>query len=336
MSDVFFTELCIPKPDFNLGVVSGTHGVQTAKMIEGIEEVLLSENFDGIIVYGDTNSTLAGAVAASKLHVPIFHIEAGLRSFNMAMPEEVNRIACDHLSSILFAPTETAVENLKAERFASPKMAFPNGHHRVIINSGDVMYDNSLWFSQISVKKTSIINDLGLKGDDYILSTIHRNNNTDEPERLEAIAKALIDISERNGITVVLPLHPRTSKLMPKNLTERTYKKFISCPTIKILPPASFFEIMELEKNAKIVMTDSGGVQKEAYFFSKPCAILRTETEWVEIVNNKAGVIVDADYSKIIEAYEELTSKKMSFPKLFGDGHAARTILQSIVDYFGI
>lgn len=333
MSEVFFEELGIPKPDFNLGVGSGSHGVQTAKMIEGIEKVLQSEHFDGMVVYGDTNSTLAGAVAASKIHIPIFHIEAGLRSFNMAMPEEINRIVCDQLSSILFAPTQTAVENLRAEGFDASKAKFPDGNGRRIINSGDVMYDNSMYFSTISADHTSIIEDLGLKRGEYILSTIHRNNNTDEPERLEAIVRALIDIAKRDEIAVVLPLHPRTSKLLPQNLSETTYNTLMDCKFIKITPPVSFFEIIELEKNAKIVMTDSGGVQKESFFFEKPCVILRPETEWVEIIDNNAGIIADADYNRIVEAYDELSSREVKFPPLFGNAHAANKILMAIEDY---
>lgn len=334
MSEVFFNELGIPAPDYNLGVGSGSHGVQTAKMIEGIEKVLQSEHFDGMVVYGDTNSTLAGAVAASKLHVPIFHIEAGLRSFNMAMPEEVNRIVCDQLSSILFAPTQTAVDNLAAEGFNQSKAKFPDGSGRKVIDSGDVMYDNSMYFSKISADHTSIINDLGLTNKDYILSTIHRNNNTDEPERLEAIVKALLDIAEKDNITVVLPLHPRTSKLLPANLSKDTLSRLQENSFIKVIPPVSFFEMIELEKNAKIVMTDSGGVQKEAFFFEKPCVILRPETEWVEIVDNKAGVIADADYDRIVRAYDELSSREVKFPPLFGDAHAANKILTAIKEYF--
>lgn len=333
MSAVFFSELGIPAPDYNLGVGSGSHGLQTAKMIEGIEKVLQEAHFDGIVLYGDTNSTLAGAVAASKLHVPIFHIEAGLRSFNMAMPEEVNRIVCDQLSSILFAPTQTACRNLKAEGFDASKATFADGGKRKVINSGDVMYDNSLYFSQISAQHTSIIADLGLTPGNFILSTIHRNNNTDEPERLEAIVRALLDIAEEAQKTVVLPLHPRTSKLLPQNLSSETYNRLMHSPWIKVIPPVSFFEIIELEKNAMLVMTDSGGVQKEAFFFAKPCVILRPETEWVEIVENNAGVIADADYDRIRAAYNELSSRKVTFPPLFGDGHAARKILENIIGY---
>ena len=333
MSDVFFKELSIPLPNYNLGVGSASHGVQTARMIEGIEKVLLKEHFDGVILYGDTNSTLAGAVAASKLHVPIFHVEAGLRSFNMTMPEEVNRIVCDQLSSILFAPTITAIENLRREGFVDSRALFANGRKRIVKNSGDVMYDNSLHYSQFSSKYSSIIKDLQIEPYNYILSTIHRNNNTDEPIRIEAIVNALLDIAETRQINVVLPLHPRTNKILPQNLTNKSYTRLQKSKWIKIIPPASFYEIIELEKNARIVMTDSGGIQKEAFFFEKPCVILRPETEWVEIVEHKAGIVTDANYQLIIDAYELLSNSKVSFPSLFGDGHAANHILNSIITY---
>jgi UDP-GlcNAc3NAcA epimerase len=333
MSQVFIDELGIPQPDYNLGVGSGKHGEQTAKMIAGIEEVLLSEQFDGIILYGDTNSTLAGAVAASKIHVPIFHIEAGLRSFNMAMPEEVNRMVCDQLSSILFAPTETGMENLRQDGYLKSRAKFKNGKQRLVYNSGDVMYDNSLFFASIADQKSSIIKDLHLIPSNYILTTIHRDNNTDDEERLSSIFGALLEIAETNQIRVVLPLHPRTAKLLPVNLEAKLYEKVKSSEWIQIIPPASFFDIIELEKNAKIVMTDSGGVQKEAFFFEKPCVIFRPETEWVEIVNHGAGIIADADKQKILDAYTALTDRKVTFPPLFGDGHASEFILSKIIEY---
>ncbi len=333
MSQVFFDELGIPIPDFNLGVGSGKHGQQTAKMIEGIEQVLTSEHFDGIILYGDTNSTLAGAVAASKIHIPIFHIEAGLRSFNMAMPEEINRIVCDQLSSICFSPTQTGVDNLVREGFAESKAKFKNSKNRIVYNSGDVMYDNSLYFATLADKKCDVLEKYGLESGKYILSTIHRDNNTDVPERLTNIFEALIEIAEKDNIKVVLPLHPRTAKLLPINLAEETYKKLKATNKVIMIPPASFFEIIVLEKNARIVMTDSGGVQKEAFFFERPCVILRPETEWVEIINHGAGIIADADRIRIIDGYEKLVGQPVFFPKLFGDANAAKKILEKIVEY---
>lgn len=323
MSQVFFDELGIPTPDYNLGVGSRSHGSQIAKIIEGVENVLVSERFDGIILYGDTNSTLAGAVAAAKLHVPIFHIEAGLRSFNMTMPEEQNRIVCDHLSSILFAPTLTAINNLTAEGLTTSKAKFDCGKKRVVINSGDVMFDNALYFSKLAEKKSTILKDCDVEPDNYILATVHRDFNTDNPQRIGNIFKALSYIADKDHISVVLPLHPRTKKYLTSNLSKR----------VLIIPPVSFFDILTLERNARIVMTDSGGIQKEAFFFERPCVIIRPETEWVEILNHNAGILSDADYDKIIEAYHSLSGSTICFPPLFGDGNAAHRILQSILDY---
>jgi UDP-GlcNAc3NAcA epimerase len=293
----------------------------------------MSEQFDGILLYGDTNSTLAGAVAASKIHVPIFHVEAGLRSYNMAMPEEVNRIVCDQLSSILFPPTETGLRNLKEEGFFDSKAKFKNGKSRLVVNCGDVMFDNSLYFSQLSQNRCDIMNRLGLMKNEYVLATIHRDNNTDDPKRLTSIFSALLDITEHDNTNIVLPLHPRTKKLLPINLEPAVNERLQASKNIRLIPPASFFEIIELERNARLVMTDSGGVQKEAFFFERPCVILRPETEWVEIVEHGAGIIVDADYNRIMTAYQQLTNKTVKFPKLFGDGKAAEKILEAICNY---
>lgn len=324
MSQVFFKELGIPNPNYNLGVGSASHGMQTARIIQGIEDVLIKEHFDGIVLYGDTNSTLAGAIAASKLSVPIFHIEAGLRSFNMTMPEEINRIVCDQLSSILFAPTQTAINNLIDEGLASSSARFSQGRMRRVMNVGDVMYDNSIYYSEIAESSSRILEDYSVKPGGYILTTIHRDFNTDVPERINDIFTALSYISDNYSIPIILPLHPRTRKHLPDNISQG----------INIIPPASFFDILKLEKNAKIIMTDSGGLQKEAFFFSKPCVILRPETEWLEIVKNGAGILADADFNAIINAYEELSDKRIQFPPLFGDGHAAEKILSAILDFF--
>ena len=324
MSQVFFKELGIPNPNYNLGVGSASHGTQTARIIQGVEDILMNEDFDGIILYGDTNSTLAGAIAASKLSVPIFHIEAGLRSFNMTMPEEINRIVCDQLSSILFAPTQTAVNNLVDEGLASSSAHFSQGRTRRIMNVGDVMYDNAIYFSEIAESRSSILEDYSVKPGNYILATVHRDFNTDVPERINAIFKALSCISDSYSIPIILPLHPRTRKHLPDSISQG----------IRIIPPASFFDILKLEKNARIIMTDSGGLQKEAFFFSKPCVILRPETEWLEIIDNGAGILADADYNAIINAYKVLSDKRIHFPPLFGDGHAAEKILSAILDFF--
>ena len=333
MSQVFFDELELPHPDFNLNAGSGKHGEQTAKMIAGIEDVLLSEHFDGVILYGDTNSTLAGAVAASKLHVPVYHIEAGLRSFNMSMPEEINRVVCDQLSTVLFAPTVTAVENLKREGFADSKARFADGRGHSVVNLGDVMYDNSMYFATLAESKSDVMKRLDLQPDKYILATIHRDNNTDVPERLTSIIRALVEISKsKPQYKIVLPLHPRTAKLLPQNVDSRVYEEFNNCRNIICTPPVSFFDIIVLERNAALVLTDSGGVQKEAYFYEKPCVIMRPETEWVEIVNAGAGILADADTQRIIDAVDELLSKSIEYPKVFGDSRASEHILQYILD----
>ena len=334
MSAVFFDEMGIPRPHFNLNTGSGKHGVQTAKMIAGIEEVLENETFDTIVLYGDTNSTIAGAVAASKLHLPIVHIEAGLRSFNMAMPEEINRIVCDNLSTVLFAPTQTAVDNLRREGFLSSKATFADGNRRHVFHSGDIMYDNSLYFARIADEKTDILRRLGLEGEKFVLATIHRDNNTDNPERLTAITESFLEITER-GYKIVLPLHPRTKKLLPQNLSEDDYRRITSNPDILIIPPVSFFEIIVLERHASLIMTDSGGLQKEAYFFRKPCLILRPETEWVEIVEQHAGIITDADKELIVRSFDEYIDTEPQFPPLFGDGHSAEFMLGKTLDIIG-
>ena len=331
MSQVFFDELGIPQPDYNLGVGSASHGVQTAKMIEGIEEILLKEKPDYLVLYGDTNSTLAGAIAASKIHVPIVHIEAGLRSFNKSMPEEINRICCDHCSTLLFSPTATGFKNLIKEGFN------PDNKRRFTINNpgiyhcGDVMYDNSKYFANIADTKSQILDKEGLRGTGYMLCTIHRDNNTDQPERLNAIFKALLKISESK--MVVLPLHPRTSKLLNTNLEKDLYDKITNNKNIKILPPASFLDMIVLERHAQMVVTDSGGVQKEAFFFQKPCLILRCETEWKEIVECGAAVITDADENKIIDSFNNFVENPPhKFPEIFGDGKAAEFICKEMLE----
>ena len=329
MSQVFFDELGIPQPHYNLSVGSGNHGSQTAKMISGIEEILLHEPFDGVILYGDTNSTLAGAVAASKIHVPVFHIEAGLRSFNMTMPEEINRIVCDQLSSICFAPTQTAVDNLRREGFMESPATFLHDKKRRVCNCGDVMYDNSIYFSTLARQRSTVMQQLGLQPGNYILATIHRDNNTDNPLRLQSILRALADIAQQDNTRIILPLHPRTRKIL-EGTPELSLK---DNPMVTIIPPAGFLDMNMLEQNAKVIMTDSGGVQKEAFFFEKPCVILRPETEWVEIVDHGAGIIADADYDRIVRAYRQLVDHPVRFPHLFGDAHAAEKILQTILDY---
>ena len=335
MSQVFFDELGIPKPDYNLNVGSGSHGTQTAAMITGIEKILEKEKPNCIVLYGDTNSTLAGAIAASKLHVPIIHVEAGLRSFNKSMPEEVNRIMCDHVSTLLFSPTKTGYNNLLMEGFKENIKASYSADNPKIYHCGDVMYDNSLHFSTIAGKLPNIVTRLGLKENNFFLATIHRNNNTDIPERLESIFRSLNKICTENKITAVLPLHPRTEKILEQNLSPALYKQVKANSLIQLVPPVSFLEMTALEMNCKLVMTDSGGVQKEAFYFKKPCVILRPETEWVELVELGTAIVVDADEKRIIEAYQALIAKTdLKFPSIYGDGKAAESICTEIVKNF--
>lgn len=324
MSEVFIRQLGIPKPTYNLNVGSGSHGKQTAKMIEGIEEILINEKPDYIVLYGDTNSTLAGAIAAAKIHIPIVHIEAGLRSFNKAMPEEINRIMCDHSSTLLFSPTTTGYNNLVREGFNPANHSPFSADNPGIFHCGDIMYDNSLHFGELAERTSTILQDNNLIGKPFILCTIHRNNNTDQAERLTAIFEALLEITRLSQKTVLIPLHPRTSKLLKTNLPSAVYQKLTTEPLLKIIEPVSFLDMILLEKNTSLVITDSGGVQKEAFYFGKHCLILRPETEWKELVECGAAAICDADYPRIIENFEKLsTITSWNYPEIFGDGQAA-------------
>lgn len=332
MSEVFIRQLQIPQPHYNLGVGSAGHGIQTARMIEGIESVLLKEKPDGIILYGDTNSTLAGAVAASKIHLPVVHIEAGLRSFNKAMPEEINRIVCDHCSTLLFSPTLTGYNNLVREGFNPLAMPPYSVNNPKIYHCGDVMYDNSLFFAGVAAANSRILQSMGLEKGRYVLATIHRNGNTDVRERLESIFRAMLGLAAQTGRQVVVPLHPRTSKMLESQLSPVTYGRLQSQPEVMLIPPVSFLDMIALEESAALVLTDSGGVQKEAYFFRKPCVILRPETEWVEIVQAGAGKIADAGEADILRhSIEFLHTPPTHFPDFFGDGHASEFILEEML-----
>ena len=331
MSQVFFDELGIPKPNYNLQVGSASHGVQTAKMIEGIERILLDEKPDYIVLYGDTNSTLAGAVAASKIHVPIVHIEAGLRSFNKSMPEEINRIVCDHCSTLLFTPTQAGFENLVREGFKTDNAGPYAIDNPKVFHCGDIMYDNSLYFSRIAEQKTDILQRLELTEKPFVLATLHRDSNTDDKERLTHILDALIALSHE--IAIVLPMHPRTRKMTEQLIDDERLYRLYHSENIHITEPVSFLEMIQLEKHASLVTTDSGGVQKESYFFRKPCAILRPETEWVEIVKVGAATLVDADKDKILQTCRNyLQQPPVDFPEIFGDGHAAEFILERMLE----
>ena len=314
MSRVFFEELGLPQPHFNLGVGSDSHGRQTARMLEGIEQILLTRQYDGVLIYGDTNSTLAGALAACKLHIPVFHVEAGLRSHNMTMPEEQNRIVADHLSTRLYAPTQTALDNLEHEGLAN---------HTLF--SGDIMLDNTLYYLPFA-HQTDFLNSNGLSEGHYILATLHRDFNTDHPQRLQAILHALDEIAHRSDGPVVLPLHPRTAN--------RLKEQGIKLPdSILQFPPVSYLQMLALEHGARLILTDSGGVQKEAYFLQRPCIILRPETEWTEIVTHGAAILTDANPQRILEACDTLFHKEITFLPLFGNGKASSIIINDILKH---
>ncbi len=335
MSDVFFTELEIPKPQINLKVGSSSHGAQTALMIEKIEKVIQEYSPDAVVVYGDTNSTLATAIAASKLHIPIVHIESGLRSFNKKMPEEVNRILCDHVSTLLFSPTKSGFNNLLNEGFSKEYSNNASPDHPNIYHCGDVMYDNSLYFSKLSDENSDILEKLKLRNEKFILATVHRNDNTDSKIKLTDLFSTFLEITEIHQLKIILPLHPRTSKMMEQLLDSKLLKKIQESNLLTIINPAGFLDMIALEKNAELIITDSGGVQKEAYFFKKPCIILRPQTEWVEIVETKSAVISDTNSKIILEATERfLSNPDLEFPEVFGNGNAASFIAQEMLNQF--
>lgn len=335
MSAVFFDELNIPRPDINLHVGSGSHGVQTARMTEGIEKALMELQPDMLVLYGDTNSTLAGAIAAAKLNIRIAHIEAGLRSFNKTMPEEINRIVCDHCSTFLFSPTRTGYENLIREGFREGNVAPFSADNPAIFHCGDVMYDNSLHFAAIAEAKSAAPAGLArLKDNPFMLCTIHRNNNTDDSHRLNQIFKSLLEIAINGRHAIYLPMHPRTRLVLEKNLEPLLYRAVLENDNFIIAPPASFLEMTWLESRADMVITDSGGVQKEAYFFGKPCIILRDETEWKEIVAVGAAILAGANNESILLAYNSFIEKRPNdFPEIFGDGKAAAFICSTLLKY---
>ena len=315
MSDIFFDEMKIPKPDYNLDINGLGHGAMTGQMIEKIEEVLVKEKPDWVMVYGDTNSTLAGALATSKLHIKVAHVEAGLRSFNMKMPEEVNRILTDRISDILFCPTDTAVTNLENESFP---FVTANGKQK-IVKAGDVMQDGAMFYRQFAKQPSAF----SLQPSSYILCTIHRAENTDDQKRLKNIFDALSEIAKEKQI--VLPLHPRTKNLLPST--------FYLHSNIKIIDPVGYLEMVWLINNCCLVMTDSGGLQKEAYFFQKLCITLRDETEWIELVENGFNILVGAEYRKIIAAYHNSALFKAKDINLYGSGKASEQIIKNLMEY---
>jgi len=329
MSTVFFDELGLPKPNYAFELKAQGHSGQTAEILQELEIVLAKEKPNALLVYGDTNTTLAGALAAAKNHITLIHIEAGLRSFNKSMPEEINRIMTDHCSSLLFCPTSTAVENLQKEGITHTHGNCTVDTPRVFA-CGDIMYDNSIYFSDYSKENVLIENDL--KKDAYLLFTMHRPSNTDEPKRLKNICQMLMRLASKHQKVIAFPMHPRTKKAMLTHLSVEDLEAFVQHNFIKIMEPASFTDMITLEKNCELVITDSGGVQKEAYFFEKPCLILRSETEWVEIVEQGVAIVIDADEKKLNSSFDLFHSKSLTFPKLFGDGRSAEFICKKIVE----
>lgn len=310
MSDIFFNELNIPKPNYQLNINSGSHGAMTGRMLEQIEQVCIEEQPDKLMVYGDTNSTLAGALAAAKLHIPVVHIEAGLRSFNMQMPEEINRILTDQVSDILFCPTETAIKNLKNEGFDKKDVK--------IFNVGDVMQDSSMYFANYA-RRPDQLENLGENG--LIVATLHRAENTDDISRLKNIVNALNHL-HHNVLPVILPLHPRTQKVI-KNLNLNL--------SVKVIEPVGYLEMLWLLKNCSLVVTDSGGVQKEAFFFNKPCVTMRDQTEWVELIEEGVNMLAGADTQTIIDSTIKMLGKEILDSKnLYGGGNASIKIVEHL------
>ena len=313
MSDIFFREMGIPRPAVSLGIGGGAHGQMTGRMLEAMEQVLVADRPDWVLVYGDTNSTLAGALAAAKLHIPVAHVEAGLRSFNRRMPEEVNRVLTDHVSALLLAPTATAVENLRREGIDSDSVR----------QVGDVMFDAMLHHRSLADGRSTVLSQLELEPRAFILATVHRAENTDDPDRLAGVLRGLSELSET--APVVLPLHPRTRKLLAAD------GRLGSLPRgIKVIDPVGYLDMVMLESNAGLIATDSGGVQKEAYFCGVPCITLRDETEWVELVACGANVLVGADAARIAAEGKARFGRTMPREPLYGRGDAGVRVAEAI------
>lgn len=317
MSAIFFEELEIPEPDYNLGIGSGPHGAQTGRMLAEIEQTIVRERPDRMLVYGDTNSTLAGALAASKLRLPVAHVEAGLRSFNRAMPEEINRVVADHVSDLLLAPTDAAVANLEREGIPADRIQLV----------GDVMYDVALYYASKAEARSDALARLSLAPNEYVLATIHRAENTDDPARLAAIFGALAQLAEQ--LSIVVPLHPRTRQAL-----DHLGAQIGRGAGLRIIGPVGYLDMVKLEKHARLIATDSGGVQKEAYFHGVPCVTLRTETEWVELVAAGWNRLAPPTRSDAIyrTLHDALTAPRPSLrPAFYGDGNAAAKIVQVLL-----
>ncbi len=312
MSDVFFDELQIPKPDYHLDVGSGSHGKQTGAILERVEDVLMKEKPDLVLVYGDTNSTLSGALAAAKLHIPVAHVEAGLRSFDRTMPEEINRVVTDHVSDILLCPTQTAMDNLAKE-------GITKGRYMV----GDVMVDALRHNAKIAEKKSSVLENLGLVKGDYYVATVHRPGNTDEQKNLTGIIEAFSE----SGKTVVFPVHPRTKKYLCEYGLMDSLSENIRC-----IDPLGYIDMLHLMKHAKKILTDSGGIQKEAYVMGIPCITMRENTEWIETLTGGWNVLVGADKSRILAAMKADVHKDVN-NSVFGKGDTAKRIVKVIQEH---
>jgi UDP-GlcNAc3NAcA epimerase len=331
MSEIFFEQMEIPKPDYNLDIAGLSHGAMTGRMLEKIEQVLIDEKPDCVLVYGDTNSTLAGALASVKLHIPVAHVEAGLRSFNRKMPEEHNRVLTDHCSDILFCPTQNAVDNLQAEGITSKayqlKSSSAPSTPRTVALVGDVMYDAALFFGDKAKRMSNILEALNLESKTYILATVHRAENTDNPTRLMEIFKALDEVAR--DVPVILPLHPRTRKLL-SNIKFRS-------SNLKLIPPLSYLDMVMLEKNARLIVTDSGGIQKEAFFHNVPCITLRDETEWVELIEAGMNLLVGADKGRIVQGISRMIKKEIdNSSKIYGQGDAAEKVVELLAEWLTI
>jgi len=314
MSGIFFREMRLPRPAYELGIGGLAHGAMTGRMIEGIENVLIREKPDAVLVYGDTNSTLAGALAAVKLHIHLAHVESGLRSFNKLMPEEINRVLTDHAADLLFAPTRTAVDNLLREGLRSETIALV----------GDVMYDAALLFGDLAQERSTVLASLGVAPRSYLLATVHRAENTDDPARLACVFDALAEIAA--DLPVILPLHPRT-----RNALDRT-RRGAPQAGLRVIDPVGFLDMVMLERNARVIATDSGGVQKEAYFHRVPCVTLRAETEWVELLDAGVNRLAPPEGTRhIVDAIRAAAASSPRFADaLYGDGHAAEKIVHRL------
>jgi len=318
MSDIFFDELEIASPAVHLAIGSGSHGRQTGRMLEQLEAVLVESRPDAVLVYGDTNSTLAGGLAAAKLHIPTAHVEAGLRSFNREMPEEINRVLVDHLSSLLFAPTPVAVENLRQEGIATER----------IREVGDVMYDAAMILAERAERHSEVLSRNSLQPKHFILATIHRAENTDDPERLAAVFEGFVRIA--GELPVVIPLHPRTRAALQREGRLEAIEQRLT-----VIEPVGYLDMVNLEMNSRIVITDSGGVQKEAFFFRVPCLTVRDETEWTETIEAGANRLIEADAAAMVLAVQETLGGETNLPDpgpLFGNGVAADRIAEALAN----